>query len=131
MPRTFYQLLNGKKITNVYDGRPDGSILVRLNDRTEVVIRKAIIIDGEEMAEIKQPCGEIRTKQTKDDNLPLTVGQLMDKLAGQDKDTLVGISNSNEMVHGAALDRDHNTLWLLDKHSINYLTRRDETGSLV
>ncbi len=40
---TIYALLHDKRIVNVYDGRPDGSILIRLNDRTEIIIFDGII----------------------------------------------------------------------------------------
>ena len=35
---TLFEALKGKTIVNTYDGRPDGSVLIRLNDRTEIVI---------------------------------------------------------------------------------------------
>lgn len=49
---TLYEILKGRTITNVYDGRTDGSVLIRLNDRTEIVIRDGAIILEEEMIEI-------------------------------------------------------------------------------
>jgi len=57
---TNYVLLSGKRIVNVHDGRPDGSVLVRLDDRTEIVIREATILHGDDTFEIKGPntdCG--------------------------------------------------------------------------
>lgn len=40
---TYYKILNGKRVSSVYDGRPDGSILIRLDDRTEIVIFSGVI----------------------------------------------------------------------------------------
>jgi hypothetical protein len=45
---TNYELLHNKRIANVYDGRPDGSVLIRLDDRTEILIRSgAIMLEDE------------------------------------------------------------------------------------
>ena len=41
--RTIHEMLKGQKIVNVYEGRPDGSILIRLQDRTEIVITKGLV----------------------------------------------------------------------------------------
>ncbi len=42
------ELLHNKRIANVYDGRPDGSVLIRLDDRTEILIRSGAIMQEDE-----------------------------------------------------------------------------------
>jgi hypothetical protein len=37
------EIIKENYIENVYDGRPDGSVLIRLQDRTEIVIFNGII----------------------------------------------------------------------------------------
>lgn len=49
---TLYEILRGRTIENVYDGRTDGSVLIRLNDRTEIVIKEGVIILEEEVIKI-------------------------------------------------------------------------------
>lgn len=44
--QTNYEILAGKRIVNVYD-RP-GSTLIRLDDRTEIILINAIIIKNED-----------------------------------------------------------------------------------
>lgn len=46
---TAYEMLKYKKIVNVYEGRPDQSVLIRLDDRTEIVICAGMIrVDDEQ-----------------------------------------------------------------------------------
>lgn len=50
--KTFCEILKGQEIANVYEGRPDGSILIRFRDRTEIVIWKGIIRRDDEVSVI-------------------------------------------------------------------------------
>ena len=52
--KTLYQLLNGKKITNVYDR--GSSVLIRFEDRTELLIEKGLLLLEEEEISIGNPC---------------------------------------------------------------------------
>ena len=54
---TFYRILYGKKVLNVHDGRPDGSVLLRLSDGVQIVLKDATVLhgDGDDVVEIK-PC---------------------------------------------------------------------------
>ncbi len=47
---TLDRLLQNKKIVNIYEGRPDGSILIRLCDRTEIIIFDGVIRDDDDTA---------------------------------------------------------------------------------
>lgn len=40
---TLFEAVKGKTIVSIYDGRPDGSVLIRLDDRTEIVIFDGIV----------------------------------------------------------------------------------------
>ena len=35
---TVFEMIKDRRIVNVYEGRPDQSVLIRLDDRTEIVI---------------------------------------------------------------------------------------------
>lgn len=56
--KVLHELLNNKTIMNSYDGRSDGSIMFRLDDRTIVVIEKGFIMpDGDDDEEELLPIG--------------------------------------------------------------------------
>lgn len=59
---TLFQALQGKTIASIYDGRSDGSVLIRLADRTEIVIFDGIVRefdDNDSIIGICDPNGSI------------------------------------------------------------------------
>ncbi len=49
---TLFEILKGKTIASIYDGRLDGSVLIRLTDRTEIIIFHGVVREFDDTEDV-------------------------------------------------------------------------------